>query len=262
MITSTIFFLFEVNVRHMSNKADYYLPSIRTHTHMHEISQATLFLCVFCFANMGVIICHLMFNFCWRLCSACLIWVLNKLPRPCSHFCLPPSLSCSPPLPAFPFLLIPSHLGGQHYSTSKTDSHWQQKKEAPISVQGWAALFTFDIAAGYSLLPSQSHGGICLLTDRESGLQWVFQGVMFLQQGSWYLAHKSYMAFLRSSFIKWLCKPAYTKTLNSMNLKSLSTFATVEDYSWMLNVGHGFSDTITLHRAHLFLMCFCWWHTE
>lgn len=95
---------------------------------------------------------------------------------------------------------------------------------------------------------------ICLLRDGESGLQSASQGFMFLQQGSWYLSHRSYMAFLLSTFIKRLCKPAYNKTLNSMNLKSLSTFATVEGFSWKRNVSRGFSDTIFFQDAHLFLM--------
>ncbi len=162
---------------------------------------------------------------------------------------MPCSLTASPFL-----LLIPSLLEGQHYSRSKTDSHRQQK-ETLISVQGWATLFTFDIAAGQSLLPSQSHSGICLFTDRESYSMLVcsesFRVSCFSSRGSWYL----YMTFLFSPFIKWLCKPAYIKTLNSVNLKSLSTFSMVEGCSWMLYVTRGFSDKIIFHPAHLFLMC-------
>lgn len=78
---------------------------------------------------------------------------------------------------------------------------------------------------------------------------------MFLQQGFWYLSHKTYMTFLFSSFINRLCKPAYTRLLNSMNLKSLSRFSMVRGCSWMLDVTHGFSDKIIFHPAHLFLMC-------
>lgn len=78
---------------------------------------------------------------------------------------------------------------------------------------------------------------------------------MFYSRGSEYLSHKTYMTFLLSSVIKWLCKPAYTNTLNSMNLKSLSRFSMVEDCSRTLDVTRGFSDKIVFHPAHLFLMC-------
>lgn len=73
------------------------------HTCMHTISQVTFFLCVLCVVNIRVMICHLMFNFCWHLRSRCLIWGVNKLPRPCSHLCLPPflcSLLCLPLSPS------------------------------------------------------------------------------------------------------------------------------------------------------------------
>lgn len=54
--------------------------------------------------------------------------------------------------------------------------------------------------------------------------------VSIYSRGSWYLSHKTYMV-LWSALIKQPCKPAYTETLNSMNFKSLSTFAMVGDCS-------------------------------
>lgn len=153
---------------------------------------------------MGVVICHLRFNFGLRLCSGCLIWVLNKLPRPGSHLPpyppLPPSFPCS--LPAFFFLLlIPSLLGVRHYSTSKTDSHRQQKKkrllvfkdELPCSPSTWLQ----DIVC--SCLRATVAFAFSLPFCSES-----FRVLCFYSRG--YLSHKTYMTFLFSSFIKWLCK--------------------------------------------------------
>lgn len=114
--------------------------------------------CVYCASfHYGGNILSLRFNFCRRLCSACLIWVLNKLPRPCSHFCLhlllsllslSPSLTSSPF--SSPFLVF---LEGSIVLQVKYIS-LGNKKETLISVRGWVTLFTFTTTAGYVLLLS------------------------------------------------------------------------------------------------------------
>lgn len=71
-------------------------------THTHSVPKA---LCAVLWASN---VLSLRFNFSRRLCSACLIWVLNKLPWPCSHFLSPfaPRLLLSPHLPPSLVLLF------------------------------------------------------------------------------------------------------------------------------------------------------------
>lgn len=85
---------------------------------------------------------------------------------------------------------------------------------------------------------------------------------VFLTAGvSWYLSHTR-LTWYCWAVIKWLCKPAYTKTLNSMNLNSLSRFSMVQDCGWMLYVTHGFSDKIIFQPAPSIFDVLCWWRTE
>lgn len=100
------------------------ISPVHTRERRLNISQATLFLYVFSIANIRVIICHLMFNFSCRLCSGCLIRVLNKLPRPCRHF---------RPLPLLVSASQQPYSGKRVIPTGK-------KKGAAMRVQGRASL--------------------------------------------------------------------------------------------------------------------------
>lgn len=128
LISKTVFFLFEVNVRIMCNKAGSHAHA-STHKHTRSPRRPRLF-CCFSLANMWLMICHLMFHFWWCLCSGCLIWVLNKLPRPRSH-ASPPRTS----LPPFPSLLFSSAYllsfwrAALQHERKKNDSHRQRKKK-------------------------------------------------------------------------------------------------------------------------------------
>lgn len=221
---------------------------------MHKISHAAFFCSVFCVANMEVIICHLRSNFCWRLCSGCLIWVLNKLPRPCSSFCLPTLLPLLPSLP--PPHSLSFFFGMQCNSTSNTDSHRQQKRkhlsvfkdELPCSpsttlqeivrscLRATVVFAFFTDRERYSVLVGSEPFRVSCFYNGGPGI--------FHTRLTWHFC----LALLSNACVK----PAYTETLNSMNLKSLSTFSMVEDCSWMLD---GFSDKIIIQPAHLFLMC-------
>lgn len=118
------------------------------------------------------------------------------------------------------------------------------EKNHLFSVQGWAALLTFDTAPGCSLPPV-------------SGPLWCLSSFLFFppfQQGSLYQSHQSYMTFLLGSLIKRPRKPAYTEALNWVNYKPPSTFATVGRITHECGrLAAGFSpDAVIFH--HLFLM--------
>lgn len=203
-------------------------------------------------------ICHLMFNF-WRcLRSGCLIWVLNKLSRPRSHW--PPSLPLPPRLP--PTLSVPPiffclfaliSVGSITARGKKKRFPLATENEAPISVQGWAALLTFDTAPGCSLLPSHIQSGICLLPDKDRSAVSLSRVPCFYSRGP-YICHTSLTwhfcsAPLSNGCVNRLTPRRWTRWTKN-HRAHLPRWWTSDE---CLKVADGFSDAIIFH--HLFLMC-------
>lgn len=193
-----------------------------------------------------------MFNFWWCLCSGCLIWALNKLSRPRSHAPLQPPKSPQPFCPSYFLLLICSHYSITARETKKSFPQ-ATEKEALISVQGWAALLTFDTAPGCSLLPSHIHSGICLLTDKDWSAVSLSRVPCFYSRGP-YIYHTSLTWHFCSAPLSNGCVNRLTPrhwTRWTKNHRAYSPWWQTSDEC--LKVADGFSDAIIFH--HLFLMC-------